>query len=102
MQTITDQGKGCRCCKHSLKRAIVGATLVCLTAGGARESKADAASCPSSIPFGFDHRPDRQSGAARTQARNGVEFAVDEINANGGIAGKKLAFDHRRHRRLLD
>src|SRR5258705_12416976 len=24
------------------------------------------------------------------QARNGVEFAVDEINASGGIAGKKL------------
>jgi branched-chain amino acid transport system substrate-binding protein len=26
-----------------------------------------------------------------TQARNGAEFAVDEINAGGGIAGKKIA-----------
>ena len=26
-----------------------------------------------------------------TQARNGVEFAVDEINAAGGIGGKKFA-----------
>jgi branched-chain amino acid transport system substrate-binding protein len=57
----------------------------------ARESKADAASCASPIPFGLTTALTGNLALLGTQARNGVEFAVDEINANGGIAGKKLA-----------
>src|SRR5882672_8760204 len=77
--------------QNSFKSAFVGAALICLTAGGARESKADAASCASPIPFGLTTALTGNLALLGTQARNGVEFAVDEINANGGIAGKKLA-----------
>ena len=49
------------------------------------------ASCPSPIPFGLTTALTGNLALLGTQARNGVEFAVDEINADGGIAGKKLA-----------
>src|SRR5712672_3841493 len=77
--------------QNSFKSVILGAAVVCLSAGVARESKADAASCASPIPFGLTTALTGNLALLGTQARNGVEFAVDEINANGGIAGKKLA-----------
>jgi branched-chain amino acid transport system substrate-binding protein len=77
--------------QNSFKSAIVGAAVICLSAGVARESKADAASCASPIPLGLTTALTGNLALLGTQARNGVEFAVDEINANGGIAGKKLA-----------
>src|SRR3977135_2460796 len=84
-------GKGMQMLQHSRKSVIVGAALICLPAGGAREAKADAASCASPIPFGLTTALTGNLALLGTQARNGVEFAVDEINASGGIAGKKLA-----------
>jgi len=77
--------------RMSLKALMVGTTVVGLSAMTAVESKADAASCPSPIPFGLTTALTGNLALLGTQARNGVEFAVDEINANGGIAGKKLA-----------
>src|SRR6202047_2798587 len=49
------------------------------------------ASCPSPIPLGLTTALTGNLALLGTQARNGVEFAVDEINAGGGIGGKKLA-----------
>ena len=49
------------------------------------------ASCPSPIPLGLTTALTGNLALLGTQARNGVEFAVDEINKSGGIAGKQLA-----------
>src|SRR6201996_5425265 len=69
---------------------MLGVAAICLSLAG--ESKAaDAASCPSPIPFGLTTALTGNLALLGTQARNGVEFAVDEINAAGGIAGKKVA-----------
>jgi branched-chain amino acid transport system substrate-binding protein len=74
-----------------LSRALmVGTAAACLSSIGARESKADAASCPSSIPLGLTTALTGNLALLGTQARNGIEFAVDEINAGGGISGNKL------------
>jgi branched-chain amino acid transport system substrate-binding protein len=66
-------------------------TAVCLCVGCADESKADVASCPSPIPLGLTTALTGNLALLGTQARNGAEFAVEEINAAGGIEGKKLA-----------
>jgi len=76
--------------QNSFKSVILSAAVVCLSAGVTRESKADAASCASPIPFGLTTALTGNLALLGTLARNGVEFAVDEINANGGISGKKL------------
>src|SRR6201996_3839016 len=69
---------------------MLGVAAICLSLAG--ESKAaDAASCPSPIPFGLTTALTGNLALLGTQARNGVEFAVDEINAAGGISGKKIA-----------
>jgi branched-chain amino acid transport system substrate-binding protein len=75
----------------SLKTSMIGATAICLSMAITHESKADAASCPSPIPLGLTTALTGNLALLGTQARNGVEFAVDEINAGGGIGGKKLA-----------
>ena len=62
----------------------------CLLAALASEARADAASCPAQIPLGLTTALTGNLALLGTQARNGAEFAVDEINAAGGIAGKKL------------
>src|ERR1700676_1318510 len=77
--------------KLSLKTSIIGLTAICLSVAVTQGARADAASCPSPIPFGLTTALTGNLALLGTQARNGVEFAVDEINANGGIAGKKLA-----------
>jgi branched-chain amino acid transport system substrate-binding protein len=74
-----------------LKTSIIGATAICLSVAFTHESKADAASCPSPIPLGLTTALTGNTALLGTQARNGVEFAVDEINAAGGIGGNKLA-----------
>src|ERR1700678_113067 len=71
--------------------SIVGATAVCLSVASTHPSRADAASCPSPIPLGLTTALTGNVALLGTQARSGVEFAVDEINAAGGIDGKKLA-----------
>jgi branched-chain amino acid transport system substrate-binding protein len=67
-----------------------GVALACLLAALSCEAKADAANCPAQIPIGLTTALTGNLALLGTQARNGVEFAVDEINAAGGIAGKKL------------
>ncbi len=74
----------------SLKTLMMGTAVICLSATLARESKADAAACPSPIPLGMTTALTGNLALLGTQARNGAEFAVDEINAGGGISGKKL------------
>jgi branched-chain amino acid transport system substrate-binding protein len=70
---------------------VVGAAFICLSATLARESRADAAACPSPIPLGLTTALTGNLALLGTQARNGAEFAVEEINAAGGVSGKKLA-----------
>ena len=72
----------------SFKTTLVILGLCSLGAGGA---KAAPAACPSPIPFGLTTALTGNLALLGTQARNGAEFAVDEINAAGGIAGHKLA-----------
>jgi branched-chain amino acid transport system substrate-binding protein len=70
---------------------IAAATVAGLFAAFVPESKADAANCPATIAFGLTTALTGNLALLGTQARNGVEFAVDEINAAGGISGKKVA-----------
>jgi branched-chain amino acid transport system substrate-binding protein len=70
---------------------MVGAAVLCLSATLADESRADAAACPSPIPLGLTTALTGNLALLGTQARNGAEFAVDEINAAGGINGNKFA-----------
>jgi branched-chain amino acid transport system substrate-binding protein len=74
-----------------VKSSIAGVAAICLATASAVPSKADAASCPSPIPLGLTTALTGNVALLGTQARSGVEFAVDEINAAGGINGKKLA-----------
>ena len=77
----------------SLKTSMIGATAICLSMAITHPSKADATSCPSPIPLGLTTALTGNLALLGTQARNGVELAVDEIKAGGGIGGKKLALD---------
>jgi branched-chain amino acid transport system substrate-binding protein len=74
-----------------MKNAITGFAAISLAAMTAGPSWAEAASCPSPIPLGLTTALTGNTALLGTQARSGVEFAVDEINAAGGIDGKKLA-----------
>jgi branched-chain amino acid transport system substrate-binding protein len=74
-----------------LKNSIAGVAAICLAVVSTGPSKADTASCPSPIPLGLTTALTGNLALLGTQARNGTEFAVDEINAAGGIDGKKLA-----------
>jgi branched-chain amino acid transport system substrate-binding protein len=74
----------------AVKNLMLGVALICLSAIITSESKADPARCPSSIPFGLTTPLTGNLALLGVQARNGAEFAVDEINASGGISGKKL------------
>lgn len=49
------------------------------------------AACPSPIPVGLTTALTGNLALLGTQARNGVEFAIEEINKAGGIGGKPLA-----------
>src|SRR6266550_6244131 len=71
--------------------SVTAVAAIWLSVAVAADAKADAASCPSSIPFGLTTALTGNLALLGIQARNGAEFAVDEINASGGIAGKKIA-----------
>jgi len=73
----------------SFKTSLVGVAILGFSSLGV--AKAAPAACPSPIPFGLTTALTGNLALLGTQARNGAEFAVDEINAAGGIAGKKLA-----------
>jgi len=75
----------------TLKNSILGVTAIFLSVAAAHDAKAEAASCPSPIPLGLTTALTGNTALLGTQARNGAEFAVDEINAGGGVGGKKLA-----------
>jgi branched-chain amino acid transport system substrate-binding protein len=68
-----------------------GTALAFLFAFFTAASRAEPASCPAEIPFGLTTALTGNTALLGTQARNGAEFAVDEINAAGGISGKKIA-----------
>jgi branched-chain amino acid transport system substrate-binding protein len=68
----------------------ISIAVACLMAALGSEARADAASCPAQIPLGLTTALTGNLALLGTQARNGVAFAVDEINAAGGIGGKKL------------
>jgi branched-chain amino acid transport system substrate-binding protein len=70
--------------------AIAATAFVGVFAAFTPDAKADPASCPAQIPFGLTTALTGNLALLGTQARNGVEFAVDEINAAGGISGKKI------------
>jgi branched-chain amino acid transport system substrate-binding protein len=72
---------------HHLLGGIAAAALMAVPAS---RSNAEGAACPAQIPFGLTTALTGNLALLGTQARNGVEFAVDEINAAGGIAGKKV------------
>src|SRR6201995_5558981 len=74
-----------------MKSSIAGAATICLAAISTGASNAEPAACPSPIPLGLTTALTGNTALLGTQARSGVEFAVDEINANGGINGKNLA-----------
>jgi branched-chain amino acid transport system substrate-binding protein len=71
----------------TLQTAILGSLFAHLVA----PADAAPAACPSPIPLGLTTALTGNLALLGTQARNGTEFAVDEINKNGGIAGKQLA-----------
>jgi branched-chain amino acid transport system substrate-binding protein len=73
------------------KMMLAGAAAMGMTVTFGGQAMADAAACPTTIPFGLTTPMTGGLALLGTQARNGAEFAVDEINAAGGIAGKKLA-----------
>ncbi len=70
-----------------LKSTSVASVFLALTT---LQSVAAPAACPSPIPLGLTTALTGNLALLGTQARNGVEFAVDEINKNGGIDGKQL------------
>ena len=74
-----------------LKTSITGLAAIGLSSAITFEARADATSCPATIPFGLTTALTGNTALLGTQARNGAEFAVDEINAGGGVGGKKLA-----------
>jgi branched-chain amino acid transport system substrate-binding protein len=73
------------------ERTVRAAVLGGFFALGIASAVGAPAACPSPIPLGLTTALTGNVALLGTQARNGVEFAVDEINKNGGIAGKQLA-----------
>jgi branched-chain amino acid transport system substrate-binding protein len=73
------------------KTFVLSAAVMALSMSLVQESKAEPAACPATIPFGLTTAMTGGLALLGIQARNGAEFAVDEINAAGGINGKKLA-----------
>jgi branched-chain amino acid transport system substrate-binding protein len=69
----------------SIAVAMAGCMSVSATAMAAP------AACPSPIPLGLTTALTGNLALLGTQARNGVEFAVEEINKAGGVNGKQFA-----------
>lgn len=78
-------------CLPGMKQATQATILASIISLSATPLVAAPASCPSPIPLGLTTALTGNLALLGTQARNGVEFAVDEINKGGGIAGKQLS-----------
>jgi branched-chain amino acid transport system substrate-binding protein len=66
--------------------ALAGlASFICTTA-----QAQSAATCTGPIKFGLTTAMTGNLALLGIQAKNGVEFAVEELNAKGGIAGQKI------------
>jgi branched-chain amino acid transport system substrate-binding protein len=72
------------------KLLMFGTAAIALSTPLAQQARAEAAACPATIPVGLTTPLTGGLALLGTQARNGAEFAIDEINAAGGIAGKKV------------
>lgn len=77
--------------KHSLKIASLFAAMAGAFAMGAAPAAAAPAACTGPIKIGLTTALTGNLALLGIQARNGVEFAVDELNKAGGIAGQQIA-----------
>ena len=64
--------------RHDNLRSSIA--VACLLAALSSEARADAASCPAPIPLGLTTALTGNLALLGTQARNGVEFAVADLN----------------------
>lgn len=78
-------------CLPGMKQTAQATILASIIALAATPLVAAPAVCPSPIPLGLTTALTGNLALLGTQARNGVELAVDEINKSGGIAGKQLS-----------
>lgn len=74
--------------RASLVAAVTGVASLLL---GFTPATAAPAACVGPIKFGLTSALTGNVALLGIQARNGVEFAVDEINKAGGIAGQQVA-----------
>jgi branched-chain amino acid transport system substrate-binding protein len=74
--------------KTTVRTALALAALSVLAAAG--NAQAQAASCPNPIPIALTTPLTSGVALLGVQAKLGLEDAVEEINAAGGVAGKKL------------
>jgi branched-chain amino acid transport system substrate-binding protein len=72
-----------------LRRSAFAVLGTCLTLAPAASMAAPA--CTGPIRFGLTTALTGNLALLGIQARNGVEFATEEINRNGGIAGRQVA-----------
>jgi branched-chain amino acid transport system substrate-binding protein len=78
--------------KPSLKSvSLIAAAVAGVFAMGAAPAMAAPAACTGPIKFGLTTALTGNLALLGIQARNGVEFAVDELNKAGGIAGQQIA-----------
>jgi branched-chain amino acid transport system substrate-binding protein len=75
---------------RSVTRVLIAGTLAVYGMIGSSSPSAAAAACAAPIKMGLTTALTGPVALLGVQARNGVEFTVDEINAEGGIAGQKV------------
>jgi branched-chain amino acid transport system substrate-binding protein len=77
--------------KNSFKTpSLIAAAVAGAVALGAAPAAAAPAACTGPIKFGLTTASTGNLALLGIQARNGVEFAVDELNKAGGIAGQQI------------
>jgi branched-chain amino acid transport system substrate-binding protein len=74
----------------SVTNVLIAGALSVVGAIGLSSPSAAAATCTAPIKMGLTTALTGPVALLGVQARNGVEFTVDEINAEGGIAGQKV------------
>jgi branched-chain amino acid transport system substrate-binding protein len=74
----------------SVTNVLIAGAFSVVGAIGSSSPSAAAATCTAPIKMGLTTALTGPVALLGVQARNGVEFTVDEINAEGGIAGQKV------------